>query len=393
LFETTIDKNGFVEIVPEVIRNPSVQDVSAKLAEIDQMVKMEHSRVEATRIEYDQTLKCWICDTPEGYVLLTSNAHQQLTARQRSTGKGGVVGFTIAQADGQPIAQGCGSDKYGYIPFGEVSRRIARLIEEHDFNHEPREMTVSPSFVRVTYEVEKHEIAGDKIILGWGWQTSHDGTSSLRVFDRVERVVCTNGLRATVNDEILKMRHVWGGMMSHQRRALARSIDLALPEGISSYLGKNSQRKMELKLTESILEAIDRQIDSGHFTIHRAEELASKRYYDFEPAWMVTRNILEWLTDPEYSEILRSALGLKQDMFKGLTSVAGRESFLMSTVKANLQKYGEEFDYSAWSIVQALNDRVSLNRFPLSLVDAMETLSNSVLTNWEQMVQAVRPIA
>lgn len=391
MFDTTIDQYGFVEIIPETIRNPSPEDITQLLREV--AIVPAHSRTEGTVIRQDHDLKAWVVDSPEGWLLLTSNAHSQLSARQRSSGRGGVVSFTVAKTDRGPVALGTGSDKYGLIQSAAVAERVARLMAHKRYDHNPREMVYSPAFVRVTYEAEQHDVAGDIISLGWGWQTSHDGSSSLRVFDRVERLVCANGLRATVNDEILKIRHVWGGMLSHHRRQLARSVDMALPESISDYLEKHSERKMELKADESILAAIDRQIDSGNFTIERARELAEKRYYDFEPAWIVARNALDWLTNPEHAKTLRDTLGLKQDLFKGLTAVQGREVALFQAVKANLQKYGEPHDYSAWSIVQALNDRQSLSRLPVSLQDAMESLSNSVLTNWEQFVQTVRPLA
>lgn len=391
MFELNISSKGFPEILSETIRNPSPSEVLDRIASIDQEVKMGHSRVEATKIFFNQDLNSWVCDTPEGFVLLTHNAHQQLSARQRSTGRGGVVGFTVAMTDKGPVALGTGSDRYGYIPFGEVASRVSRLIEGHDLNHTPREMTVSPSFVRVLYEVDKHEVAGDVVTLGWGWQTSHDGTSSLRVFDRVEREVCANGLRATVNDEILRLRHVWGGMLSHHRSQLRRTSELALPEKIANYLSKHSQRKMEYKADESILAAIDRQIDSGRFTIARAQELAGKVYYDEGQAWTVTRNILGWISDEEQAKTLRDVLGLKQDLFKALKQY-GRETWLLQTVKSNLRNYGADIGFSAWSIVQALNDRRSLSKFPASLADAMESLSNSVLTNWEQVAEAVRAV-
>lgn len=391
MFDLNITTKGFPEIIAEVIRNPSTSEILDRIGELDQETKMGHSRVEATKIIFDQDLGAWVCDTPEGFVLLTHNAHQQLTARQRSTGRGGVVGFTVAMTDKGPVALGTGSDKYGYIPFGEVAKRVSRLIVKHDMNSTPREMTISPAFVKVLYEVDKHEVAGDIVTLGWGWQTSHDGTSSLRVFDRVEREVCSNGLRATVNDEILRLRHVWGGMLSHHRSQLRRTSELALPERIADYLSSHSQRKMEYKADESILAAIDRQIDSGRFTIARAQELAGKVYYDEGQAWTVTRNILGWISDEEQAKTLRDVLGLKQNLFKALKQY-GRETWLLQTVKTNLRKYGEDIGYSAWSIVQALNDRHSINRFPASFADAMESLSNSVLTNWEQVAEAVRPI-
>lgn len=393
MFELNISPKGFVEVLSETFRNPSPDEVLSRIASIDQEVKMGHSRVEATKIIFDQDLGAWVCDTPEGFVLLTHNAHQQLAARQRTTGKGGVVGFTMAKTDKGPVALGTGSDKYGYIPFGEVAERVNRLMVSKNMNHTPREMTVSPSFVRVLYEVERTEVAGDTILLGWGWQTSHDGTSSLRVFDRVEREVCSNGMRGTVNDVILKLRHVWGGMLYGHRTQLRRSNDLALPEKIVNYLANNSQRKMKLKADESILAAIDRQIDSGRATIAKARELADMTYWDEGQAWTVTRNILKWISDEDQDKTLRDVLGLRQDLFKALKQY-GRERWLLETVKDNLRKYGENIGYSAWSIVQALNDRRSLDRgkFPLSLADAMETLSNSVLTNWEQVAEAVRPI-
>ncbi len=256
MFETNITKKGFPEVLAETIRNPSTSEVLRRISDIDQQVKMGHSRVESTKIEFDHDLGVWVCRTPEGFVMLTANAHQQLSARQRSTGKGGVVGFTWAETENGPVALGTGSDKYGYIPFGEVAERVAKLIEIHDMSHIPQEMTISPSAVRVIYEVERHEVAGDAIVLGWGWQTSHDGSSSLRVFDRVEREICTNGMRATVNDEILRLRHVWGGMLSAHRRALSSSIEPDLPERIAKYLGSHSKRKMKLKADESILESI-----------------------------------------------------------------------------------------------------------------------------------------
>lgn len=392
MFEVNITNKGFAEILSETIRNPSTSEILQKIGDVDSLVKMGHSRVESTRIEFDQDSGSWVCDTPEGFVMLTHNAHQQLSARQRSAGRGGVVGFTVATTDKGPVALGTGSDKYGYIPFGEVALRVSRLVESHDMNHTPREMTVSPSFVKVLYEVDKTEVAGDVVTLGWGWQTSHDGSSSLKVFDRVEREICSNGMRATVNDEILKLRHIVGGMLSHHRRQLANSSDLALPERIADYLGRHSQRKMELKADESILEAIDRQIDSGRFTIARAQQLAEMRYWEEGDAWTITRNILDWISNEDHAKTLTDVLGLKQESFKALKQY-GRESSLLSVVKSNLRDYGGELGFSAWSIVQSLNDRPSLSRFPVSLADSMESLSNAVLTNWEQVVEAARPIA
>ena len=381
---------GFAEIIPETIRNPSQSEIDRRISDI--RVKMGHSRVTATRIEYDSELGSWVCDSPEGFVILTSNAHQQLTARQRSTGTDGVVGFSTTPSAVGPVALGTGSDKYGHIPFDETATKVARLMETEGMYHTPTELTISPAFVRVLYEVEKTEIAGDDVTLGWGWQTSHDGSSSLRIFDRVERLICSNGMRATVNDDILKLRHVWGGMLAEHRRSLARTAGDAMPERVAKYLATHSQRKMQLKANESILEAIDRQIDSGRFTIQRAEQLANIHYHYEEAAWAVTRPVLDWLVNEEHANTLRDTLGLKQDMFKALKQY-GRETTLISTVKGNLRKYGEPYDYSAWSIVQALNDRPTLNRMPVSLADSMESLSNAVLTNWEQVVQTVRPVA
>lgn len=389
MFETNITSKGFPELLSETYRNPSPSDIIRRFEAIDDAVGMGHSRIRSTVLSFDDDLECFTCETPEGLVLLTHNAHQQLTARQRSAGKNGVIGFTTAITDKGSVALGTGSDKYGYIPFGEVAKRISRLIEDRNMNHTPREMTISPSFVRVLYEVERTEVAGDVLILGWGWQTSHDGSSSLRVFDRVEREICTNGLRATVNDEILRLRHVWGGMLSHHRRELASSSDLALPDRIVRYLATNSRRKMELRATESVLAAIDRQIDSGRFTIQRARDLSELRYWEQDLAWDMTKKILELTMDESKAKLLKDLLGLKQESFKFLKQYS-RESWMLQTVKSNLHKYGDSYDYSAWSIVQSLNDKPSFSgRFPVSGMDAMESLSNSVLTNWEQLVQAV----
>jgi hypothetical protein len=179
-------------------------------------------------------------------------------------------------------------------------------------------------------------------------------------------------------------------MQREHKRAVRRANDGILPQFVATFLSSNAERRMKLKATESILEAIDAQIESGRFTIRRAEELAEKRYWDEEPAWTVTRGILDWLTNDDKVKVLHDVLDLKQSAFSGLTKY-NRESQLLTAVKTNLRQYGEEFNYSAWSIVQSLNDRPSLRRlnFPVSLVDSMESLSNAVLTNWEQVAEAV----
>ena len=393
MFDVTIDTKGFPTIVEETVRNPSTAEVIRRIEAVDASVKMTHSMLRKSSIVYDEEIGMWIADCPEGWLGLTANAHQQLTARQRSAGKDGVVGFTMAKTDKGVVALGSGSDQYGFIPFGETAKKVQRLVEEHDLNHTPREITISPAFCRVLYEVDRTEIAGDQILLGWGWQTSHDGSAALKVFDRVEREVCTNGMRGTSNDVVLRMIHRWGGMQKEHKRAVRRAEGDALPQWVANFLGSNAERRMKLKATESILEAIDAQIESGRFTIRRAEELAEKRYWDEEPAWTVTRGILDWLTNEDKAQVLSQVLDLKQSAYGGLTKY-NRESALHSAVKTNLRQYGEEFNYSAWSIVQSLNDRPALRRlnFPVSLVDAMESLSNAVLTNWEQVAEAVTPV-
>lgn len=387
MFEVNINSNGFPEILTETYRNPSQEEIMRRISEVN--VKMTHNLLGRVVIKFDETTGMWIADSPSGWVGLTATAHQQLTARMRSAGSRGVVGFSTTDTDQGPVALGTGSDKYGYIPFDEQARRVQRLLDEHDANHQPTKLVISPAFVRVLYEVEKHEVAGDVVTLGWGWQSAHDGSSSLRVFDRVEREICSNGLRATVNDVILRLRHIWGGMQSHQRRVLARSLPEMLPTSTAAYLAKHSTRKMELKLDESILAAIDRQLDSGRFTIKRAQQLSEMRYWEQGLAWDMTKNILELTMDESKAGMLKEILGLKQESFKFLKQYR-RESQILQIVKDNLRKYGESHDYSAWSIVQALNDRPTLGgKIPVSGMDAMESLSNAVLTNWEQLVLAV----
>lgn len=393
MFDTTVDSKGYPTIVEETIRNPSAQEVKRLIDGVDDSVKMTHSMLRKTTVGFNDERGMFGADSPEGWLGLTNNAHQQLTARMRSAGKDGVVGYTMANTDKGVIALGSGSDQYGFIPFGETARKVSRLVEEHDLNHTPREITISPAYCRVLYEVERTEIAGDQILLGWGWQTSHDGSAALKVFDRVEREVCTNGMRGTSNDVVLRMIHRWGGMQREHKRAVRRAEGDLLPQWVGTFLSSNAKRRMKLKATESILEAIDAQIESGRFTIRRAEELAEKRYWDEEPAWTVTRGILDWLTSEDKAQVLSQVLDLKQSAFSGLTKY-NRESQLHSAVKTNLRQYGEEFNYSAWSIVQSLNDRPALRRlnFPMSLVDSMESLSNAVLTNWEQVATAVEPV-
>lgn len=387
MFDVNINTKGFAELLSETYRDPSPEEVLRRIGEID--VKMTHNLLGRALIKYDESIGMWIVDTPSGWLGLTATAHQQLSARMRSAGPKGVVGFSMTETTNGPVALGTGSDKYGYIPFDEQAKRVQRLLDIHDADHKATEMVISPSFVRVLYKVEEHKIAGDVVTLGWGWQSAHDGSSSLRVFDRVEREICSNGLRATVNDEILRLRHVWGGMQSHQRRALARDLPAILPASTAAYLARHSTRKMELKLDESILAAIDRQLDSGRFTIQRAKDLSEKRYWEETHAWDMTKKILELTMDESKAGMLKDILGLKQESFKFLKQYR-RESLLLQTVKDNLRKYGASHNYSAWSIVQSLNDRPTLGgRFPVSGMDAMESLSNAVLTNWEQLVLAV----
>ena len=387
MFETNITSNGFAELSVETYRNPSPEEILRRVKEVN--VRMTHNLLGRVTIRYDESTGMWIADSPNGWLGLTATAHQQLTARMRSAGFNGVVGFSMAETDEGPIALGTGSDKYGLIPFDVQAERVQRLLELHDADHKPTELKISPAFVRVLYEVERHEIAGDVVTLGWGWQSAHDGTSSLRVFDRVEREICTNGVRATVNDVILRLRHVWGGLQNYHRRSLARNFPESLPGDVSDYLAKHSTRKMALKLDESILAAIDRQLDSGRFTIQRAKELAEKRYWDEGEAWDMTKRILDMLLDESKANMLRDSLSLNQKLFASLKQYR-RESSLKDIVHDNLRKYGASHGFTAWSIVQSLNDRPSFGRIlPQSGMDAMETLSNSVLTNWEQLVIAV----